>query len=122
MWEGRATGDIRGDPQLTASLHTLQTAEGFAFKLEHSDGLELRTREIGDIVASGLSVLSNVLGFSPSLRLLVLSRADWPRHTRNPVYGMPHCLDGQTLVTAADPPEFWEGARTWVFRPVDAAG
>jgi hypothetical protein len=31
---------------------------------------------------------------------------------------MPHCTDGQTLVMAADAPEFWEGARSWVFGAV----
>ncbi len=107
---------------MTASTHTLQTVGGLTFKLEHSEGLEARAREIGDIVASGLTTLSNVLGFSPSVRVLVLSRADWARHTSNPVVGMPHCIDGQTIVVAADPPEFWEGARGWVFSPVDAAG
>ena len=107
---------------MTASTHTLQAVGGLTFKLEYSEGLEARAREIGDLVTAGLSTLSNVLGFSPSLRVLVLSRADWTHHTTNPVFGMPHCIDGQTLVTAADPPEFWEGARSWVFGPVDAAG
>lgn len=105
---------------MAASTPTLQTVGGLAFKLEHSDGIEARAREIGEIVAAGLAALSKELGFSPTLRLLVLSRADWPRFTTNPVYGMPHCLDGQTLVAAADPPDFWEGARGWVFGPVGA--
>ncbi len=120
--EGAQQGTSEGDPPLTASMHTLQAVGGLTFKLEHSDGLEARAREIGDIATAGLTTLSNVLGFSPSLRVLVLSREDWPRYTSNPVFGMPHCIDGQTLVTAADPPEFWEGVRSWVFAPVDAAG
>lgn len=117
----RNRGHQVGGIQLTTQTHTLQTVGGFSFRLEHSPGLEGRASEIGEILAAGLTVLSNTLGFSPSLRVLILSRQDWPRFTKNPVYGMPHCTDGQTLVMAADPPEFWEGARSWVLKPVDSS-
>lgn len=104
---------------MTADTHTLRAVGGFAFRLEHSQGLDVRAREIGDIVAGGLTVLSNTLGFSPSFRVLVLSREDWPEFTRNPVFGMPHCTDGQTLLMTADEPDFWAGARTWAFGRLD---
>ncbi len=115
--QARNRGLQLGALPVTADTHTLRAVGGFAFRLEHSQGLDLRAREIGDIVAGGLTVLSNTLGFSPSFRLLVLSRADWAHFTPNPVFGMPHCTDGQTLVMAADEPDFWAGARSWVFGP-----
>jgi hypothetical protein len=102
-------------------LQTLQRLEGHPFRLEHSDGLEGRAREIAEVVGAGYGVLSHALGFSPTLRLLVLSRADWPSYAANPTYGFPHCSDGQTLIVAPEPPEFWEGIRGWAFGPVSEA-
>lgn len=107
---------------MTAEIRSLRTVGGLTFRLEHSPGLDERAAEIGQVIASGLSVLSNALGFFPSLRVLVLSREDWPKFTPNPIYGLPHCTDGQTLVVAADPPAFWEGVRNWAFSPLEPGG
>jgi hypothetical protein len=73
---------------------------------------------VADVVAAGLQVLSQVLGFSPTLTLRVLSREDWPHYATHPIYGMPHAAKADAIVVAADPPEFWEGIRGWAFRPV----
>jgi hypothetical protein len=65
---------------MTLSTQTLQTAGGFPFELVHSEGVEERAQEAAEITARGLPILSQVLGFSPRLQLVVLSRADWPKH------------------------------------------
>ncbi|HEX6032513.1 MAG TPA: hypothetical protein VFY90_13855 [Tepidiformaceae bacterium] len=92
---------------MTLSTQTLQTAGGFPFELVHSKGVEERAQQAADIVAGGLPVLSQVLGFSPRLQLVVLSRADWPQHAARQVYGTPHNFDGDTIVVGADPAGFW---------------
>jgi hypothetical protein len=50
-----------------------------------------------------------VLGFTPTLRLLVLAPDDWATHAGFPLYGMPHTARGEALVVGETPADFWQG-------------
>jgi hypothetical protein len=75
--------------------------------LYFSKGFEKRARETARHIGSALDYYSKVLGFKPEVTILVLSKEDWSRYTRFPMYGMPHYTNSKTLVVASSNNEFW---------------
>ncbi len=87
----------------------LRSLEGYAFDVRFSPGLEARTRVMAEQVASVLEHMGPRLGITPEVELLVLAEIHWADHTPFPVYGMPHILDGRTLIVAGEDNPMWQG-------------
>jgi hypothetical protein len=86
---------------------TLRDLPGYAFPVRHSTSLEATARVMADRVASVLELFGPRLGIRPEVILLVLGPDDWSEYTSFPVYGMPHILDGRTLIVAGEDNAFW---------------
>ncbi|HRJ31022.1 MAG TPA: hypothetical protein PLV21_03335 [Cyclobacteriaceae bacterium] len=73
-----------------------------------SNSFERPSTVIAQRLANALRYNEQLLGFKPSVTLLVLSAADWGNYTSFPVYGMPHYTDTKTLVVAIEDNPFWQ--------------
>ena len=93
---------------LRAQALSLDSVSGLTINVYHSAGQRERAKEIGTRAQKAIAYTAGLLGFSPEVRLLVLSPADWPKHTKMPVYGMPHYADSRTLIVAAEDNAFWK--------------
>jgi hypothetical protein len=74
-------------------------------------GAEARTAVMAARCAAAIAWLKSPsqFGFAPSVTLLVLGPADWPRYAApGEPYGMPHTSAGNTLVVAAGSNAVWE--------------
>ncbi|MBX2946309.1 MAG: hypothetical protein KF725_10790 [Cyclobacteriaceae bacterium] len=78
------------------------------FNVYCSKSFERPSTVIAQRLANALSYHEQLLGFKPSVTLLVLSAADWGNYTSFPVYGMPHYTDNKTLVVAIEDNPFWQ--------------
>ncbi|CAN5788378.1 hypothetical protein BH23GEM11_BH23GEM11_16990 [soil metagenome] len=96
-------------PVPSSGASDLVTLPGYAFEVRHSPGLEARTRTMADQVASVLAHMGPRLGVTPEVTLLVLAEANWADHTSFPLYGMPHILEGHTLIVAGEDNDMWRG-------------
>ena len=72
-----------------------------------SKGHEQRATQIAARVENVLTFYKGIIGFKPSITLLLLSKADWSSYTNAPVYGMPHYKGDSTLIIAAEDNDFW---------------
>jgi hypothetical protein len=73
-----------------------------------SSGHETRAKQMATRVENALAFYNELIGFKPSVTILLLSKADWSSHTNFPVYGMPHYKGDSTLIVAAEDNEFWK--------------
>ena len=73
-----------------------------------STGHEQRAEEIATRVKNAMAFYKELIGFKPSVTILLLSKADWSNYTDFPVYGMPHYKGDSTLIIAAEDNEFWK--------------
>ena len=71
-----------------------------------SAGIEDRARAIGVIAADSYEYLAGLLGFRPQAQVLVVSEADWPKVTEQPLFGLPNAGNG-TLVVAGTEAPLW---------------
>jgi hypothetical protein len=90
------------------SFDQLKQLNSNAVKVYYSKGFSERTGIIAKRTESALQYHEQLLGFRPTITLLVLSKNDWQSYTNFPVYGMPHYNDRQTLFVAAEDNEFWK--------------
>lgn len=86
----------------------LNTLGNRSFEVYYSSGFEQRATNISSHVDKAMVFQSQLLGFKPTIILLVLSKTDWSTYTSFPVYGMPHYNDDKTLVVAAENNPFWQ--------------
>jgi len=94
---------------LTAQhLDKLSAINKFSFQLYFSNGFEQRALSIAERVSKAKDYHQQLLGFNPTITMLVLSKADWSSYTAFPVYGMPHYNDDKTLIVAAEDNPFWK--------------
>ncbi len=77
-------------------------------KTYYSEGSEEQAETMATRCDSVISFYKSLINFEPTVTLLVLSPADWSKHTNFPVYGMPHYSDAQTLIVASDDNDFWK--------------
>ena len=70
-------------------------------------GHEQRAKQIAARVENVMTFYNGIIGFKPTVTLLLLSKADWSSYTDFPVYGMPHYKGDSTLVVAAEDNDFW---------------
>lgn len=78
------------------------------FKVYCSKNFEKPSASIAQRLAQAFLFHEQLLGFKPSVTLLVLSAADWSTYTSFPVYGMPHYNDDKTLIVAIEDNPFWK--------------
>lgn len=86
-------------------LTVLPTA---TIKTYYSAGHQQRATIISNRVEKAIAFHSKLVGFTPTVTLLILSAADWSSYTNFPVYGMPHYNDQQTLIVAAEDNAMWK--------------
>ena len=73
-----------------------------------STGHEQRAKQMATRVENAMAFYKELIGFKPSVTILLLSKADWNSYTDFPVYGMPHYKGDSTLIVAAEDNEFWK--------------
>jgi len=84
-----------------------------------SSGHELRAKHMATRVENAMTFYKELIGFRPSVTILLLSKADWNSYTDFPVYGMPHYKGDSTLIVAAEDNEFWKSNLPVKDLPVD---
>ncbi|MGK7397359.1 MAG: hypothetical protein ACNS62_22470 [Candidatus Cyclobacteriaceae bacterium M3_2C_046] len=77
-------------------------------KVFYSNNYQERAEKIGQRTNQALELFNPVFQYDPAVDLLILNSTDWSRHTRMPVYGMPHYQNG-SLIVAASENDFWSG-------------
>lgn len=85
----------------------LNQLESQRIKTFYSYGSEEQAQEMAARCDAVMAFYQSLIGFEPTVTLLVLSPSDWNKYTGFPVYGMPHYTDGQTLVVASEDNDFW---------------
>ena len=93
------------DAQSFEKLSKLSQPE---FEAYSSKGYEQDAVGIAQRLAQALHYHETLLGFRPTITLLVLSQADWSTYTSFPVYGMPHYNNEKTLIVAIEDNPFWQ--------------
>jgi hypothetical protein len=86
----------------------LNQLQNFRTKTYYSDGSKEQAMEMAKRCDNVVSFYKNHIEFEPAVTLLVLSKEDWGKHTRFPVYGMPHYDDNNTLIVASEDNDFWK--------------
>lgn len=90
-----------------AQFDGLTELEGPSTKTFYSAGSHAQALDMAERCDSVLAFYSRIIGFEPTVTLLVLSQADWSTHTGFPVYGMPHYVDDK-LIVASEDNAFWK--------------
>jgi hypothetical protein len=88
-------------PELTALA-------GFPFPVYSSAGTEARAGQIARRCELAHHFLMKTLDTRTNIGVVVLAPEHWHLYASYPLYGMPHCLDADTLVVAAENNEFWQ--------------
>lgn len=94
-------------PAKAQTFNQLDSLKDHDARVYYSAGHQQRTEAIAKRVDKSMAYYDQLLGFKPSVTLLVLSAADWSKYTPFPVYGMPHYND-KILVVAAEDNAFWK--------------
>ncbi|WP_411896245.1 hypothetical protein [Winogradskyella sp. A2] len=89
------------------SYENLNRLEGNYLDTYYSEDTYEQAVHMAKLCDSVMSFYNALIGFKPSVSLLVLSPADWSNYTKFPVYGMPHYPNSKTLVVASDDNDFW---------------
>jgi hypothetical protein len=88
---------------------SLKALKDHSFKAFYSEGNEMRAVSIASRIDKAITYHQQLLGFRPTVKLLILNPADWAKYTSGQmVYGMPHYTDDKTLVVAAQDNPFWK--------------
>lgn len=95
-------------PLKAQKFSQLKTIEGYSFRVYYSHNCDERARLISNRVHNAKNYFEELLDFSPTVTLLILSDEDWPKFTNFPVYGMPHYNGDSVLVVAAHDNPFWK--------------
>lgn len=90
------------------SYEKLNLLEGHNIKTYFSDDAKKEAETMATRCDSVISFYKSLLNFEPTVTLLILSKADWNKYTNFPFYGMPHYIDGQTLIVASEDNDFWK--------------
>jgi hypothetical protein len=89
------------------SLHELRNQ---GFQVYYSSGHGDRAESIAMRIGHARKYHQELLQFTPTFTLMVLSRSDWKVHTTDPViYGMPHYNEkSKRLIVSAEDNAFWK--------------
>ncbi|MET0637361.1 MAG: hypothetical protein ABWZ25_15125 [Chitinophagaceae bacterium] len=75
----------------------------------YSDGHQQRAAAITQRMEKALTYHEHLLGFRPTVTLLILAPSDWNKYTKlSMIYGMPHYTSEKTLIVAAEDNAFWK--------------
>ena len=96
-------------PSTAQNFEKLTALETKTIKTYYSAGHQQRATAISNWVEKAIAYHGRLVGFTPTVTLLILSAADWSSYTKFPVYGMPHYNDQQTLIVAAEDNPMWKG-------------
>lgn len=96
-------------PSTAQNFEKLTALETKTIKTYYSAGHQQRATAISNRVEKAIAFHGRLVGFTPTVTLLILSAADWSSYTKFPVYGMPHYNDQQTLIVAAEDNAMWKG-------------
>lgn len=86
----------------------LVALEGYQTRAYFSAGNKERAEALVSRIDKATSWYNDMLGFKPSVTLLILDPQDWSKFTDFPVYGMPHYKDDKVLVVASRDNDFWK--------------
>lgn len=89
-------------------FETLSELKNSGVQAYYSAGFEKRASAIALRVDHAMRYYHQMLGFKPTVVLLVLNKTDWSKFTTMPVYGMPHYDEVKTLIVAAEDNVFWK--------------
>jgi hypothetical protein len=84
------------------SFEQLDSLKDHKVKIYFSAGHGARAKAIAMSVDKAMDHYVQLLGFKPTVTLLILSSADWNKYTSLAVYGMPHYRSDKILVVAAE--------------------
>lgn len=90
------------------SYDGLSYLESYRTKTYYSDGSKEQAKEMAERCDNVISFYKKLINFEPIVTLLVLSKEDWSKYTKFPVYGMPHYVDNYTLIVASEDNDFWK--------------
>ena len=93
---------------VTEQRSALQHMDGYPFPVLFSVRTQARAKRVAARCERAHQYLKGVLGFDPTLRLLVLSPEDWAEYAAVQTYGMPHSAEGDTLIVGARTAEFFQ--------------
>jgi len=93
--------------QVPDSLNVIKSKSALIY---YSAGYEQRANDIAKRVEKAITWYQQLLEAKPDVTLMVLSAADWKKHTSmGAVYGMPHINPkNKTLYVAAEDNPFWK--------------
>lgn len=119
--------DFSGDPVagLGAALEWRDTPAGvgalpwFPFEVLSSGGCRPAAARIARRAERAYWVLRRTLDVSPTVRLLVLDRADWSRYAERSEFGVLHLTARGDLVAGAEPAEAWSHLSAWLREALD---
>lgn len=86
----------------------LVALEGYQTRAYFSAGNKERAEALVSRIDKATNWYNDMLGFKPSVTLLILDPQDWSKFTDFPVYGMPHYKDDKVLVVASRDNDFWK--------------
>ena len=96
-------------PVKAQQFSNLVALKGRSIEVYFSSDYKERAAAIALRVEKALTYDQQLLGFKPTVTLLVLSDADWNRYAaKGAVFGMPHYTDTKTLIVAAHDNAFWK--------------
>lgn len=96
-------------PSKAQKYSQLGKIDGYKFQVYYSDGSFERASFISQRVDKAMTYFEKLLGFSPSVTLLILNADDWTKYSSFPVvYGMAHYTGDSILVVAANDNPFWK--------------
>lgn len=91
------------------SYDSLNMLNGYKSKVYYSEGTDKRANQIALRCDKVLAYFKPDLAFEPSVNILILNPADWPKYcAKGAIYGMPHYTGIGTLVVASDDNPFWQ--------------
>ncbi|MBN2598166.1 MAG: hypothetical protein JXR82_15425 [Marinifilaceae bacterium] len=93
---------------LGQSFDGLIQLKGYRTNTYYSNSSKEQAKEMAERCDNVVSFYTKLIDFEPSVTLLVLSKDDWNKHTKFPVYGMPHYDDNNTLIVASEDNDFWK--------------
>ncbi|MFD2246847.1 hypothetical protein [Pontibacter ruber] len=99
---------LLAQPARAQKSNQLKSLQGHTAQVYYSHGHEQRAQSIAQRIDKAMTYYQQLLGFKPTVTLLILSPADWTKYSTVPVvYGMPHYADDKILVMAAEDNPFW---------------
>jgi hypothetical protein len=91
----------------------------FPFEVKASAGCRRTAARIARRAERAYWILRRTLDVAPPVRLLVLDRADWPRHAEREEFGVVHLTAAGDLVAGAAPAEAWSHLSAWLREALD---